>query len=235
MKTPAIWFFAGGEQGKGELNPFTRSFITRMKERYGSYFRVVEGIYLKSPFLNVVRGLWWAQHPHRRPERSAVLHKTLDQITGLSHSYNQELFLVASSYGSVIAAQAACLLAAGRKKSGVKPAPVHVFLGASMISKKSLLFRELKKYQEEGLIGTLIYDELQDEGDNSMGIGGTNRFLAVLNALGICFPWLTLNYKGPSFLNTDPQTGHIHRRRSKTEQKAADFIRVMEQNIIVSV
>jgi hypothetical protein len=34
-------------------------------------------------------------------------------------------------------------------------------------------------------------------------------------------------FKGPSFLNTHPQKGHIHRRRSQTVRKALDFIDIL--------
>jgi hypothetical protein len=41
------------------------------------------------------------------------------------------------------------------------------------------------------------------------------------------FPIFSGKFKGPSFLNTDPETGHIHRRRSKTVQKAIDYINII--------
>ena len=41
------------------------------------------------------------------------------------------------------------------------------------------------------------------------------------------FPFFSRKYKGPSFLNSDPETGHIHRIRSKTVQKAVDYINVI--------
>ncbi len=34
-------------------------------------------------------------------------------------------------------------------------------------------------------------------------------------------------YKRPSFLNTHPVKGHLHRRRSQTVRKALDFIEVL--------
>jgi hypothetical protein len=36
-----------------------------------------------------------------------------------------------------------------------------------------------------------------------------------------------MKYNGPSFLNTNPDTGHIHRRRSQTVLKAIDYINII--------
>jgi len=41
------------------------------------------------------------------------------------------------------------------------------------------------------------------------------------------FPFFSRKFKGPSFLNTNPETGHIHRRRSKTVHKAVDYIDII--------
>ena len=38
------------------------------------------------------------------------------------------------------------------------------------------------------------------------------------------FPFLSRKYKAPSFLNTDQEKGHIHRRRSQTVKKTIDYI-----------
>jgi hypothetical protein len=72
-----------------------------------------------------------------------------------------------------------------------------------------------------------LHDEVQDEGDTSMGVGGTTRLQAYRNAFGLMFPFLSMKYHGPSFLNTHPVTGHIHRRRSQTVQKAIDYINII--------
>lgn len=105
--------------------------------------------------------------------------------------------------------------------------PFHLVLGASMIATESELFRQLLHYQNEGTIGTIIHDEIQDDNDNSRGIGGVSRFDAYRNALGITFPLLSKRYNGPSFLNTHPEKGHIHRKRSMTLQKALDYIDII--------
>ena len=83
------------------------------------------------------------------------------------------------------------------------------------------------QYQKEGTIGIILHDEVQDEGDNSAGVGGTSRLEAYRNDFGLMFPLFPRKFKGPSFLNTDPETGHIHRRRSKTVQKAIDYINII--------
>jgi hypothetical protein len=68
---------------------------------------------------------------------------------------------------------------------------------------------------------------MHDEGDNSTGVGGSSRLEAFRNAFGIMFPIISFRFKGPSFLNADPETGHIHRRRSKTIQKAIDYVHII--------
>jgi hypothetical protein len=40
-------------------------------------------------------------------------------------------------------------------------------------------------------------------------------------------PFLSDKFHGPSFLNTNPENGHIHRRRSQTVQKAVDYIEII--------
>jgi len=105
--------------------------------------------------------------------------------------------------------------------------PFHVVLGASMISKRSELFRQLVKYKKQGTIGTIIHDEVQDEGDSSAGVGGETISEAYSNAFGLMFPLFSRRFHGPSFLNTHPEKGHIHRKRSKTVQKALDYIKII--------
>jgi hypothetical protein len=40
-------------------------------------------------------------------------------------------------------------------------------------------------------------------------------------------PFFSSKFTGPSFLNTNPESGHIHRRRSQTIQKAIDYINII--------
>jgi hypothetical protein len=96
-----------------------------------------------------------------------------------------------------------------------------------MLSSRSALYRKLLLYQKEGTIGTILHDEVQDKGDSSAGVGGTSRTEAYTNAFGLILPFLSGKFKGPSFLNTHPEKGHIHRKRSKTVQKALDYIDII--------
>ena len=57
-----------------------------------------------------------------------------------------------------------------------------------MISPHSDLYKQLIKYQEDGIIGTILHDEVQDEGDNSFGVGGLSKREAYRNAFGLMFP-----------------------------------------------
>jgi hypothetical protein len=102
-----------------------------------------------------------------------------------------------------------------------------------MISTESDLFKQIEAYQKKGQLGLFIHDELQDEEDSANGVGSTTRFYAWMNAIGLMLPWFSWKHKGPSFLNTHPSKGHIHRRRSQTVRKALDFIEVLlvEKNL----
>jgi hypothetical protein len=63
--------------------------------------------------------------------------------------------------------------------------------------------------------------------DSINGIGGRSKREAYSNAFGLMFPSLSKKFKSPSFLNTHPEKGHHHRKRSKSIQKAKDFINVI--------
>lgn len=223
-----IWFFAGGDHGKGALNLFTGSFIRMMEERFGKDFRIINGIYNRFPFLNVVWGLTHAQSPISARSANRILNIACGQVLETPPVKGSSLYIVSSSYGSVVAAQTACCLATRIENGSLEPFALHVALGASMVSKESALYRKLSGYLQKGIISQLVYDPLQDEGDNSAGIGGTTRIGAYLRGLGICFPFLTFTYKGPSFLNKHPQKGHLHRKRAQSLEKAEDFMRVMD-------
>jgi hypothetical protein len=96
-----------------------------------------------------------------------------------------------------------------------------------MIDSRSELYSRILSYQQEGLIGTILHDEIQDEGDNTHGVGGRTTYEAYRNALAVSFPFLSGRFNGPSFLNTHPENGHIHRRRSMTLKKALDYIEII--------
>ena len=96
-----------------------------------------------------------------------------------------------------------------------------------MISPESALYKQLIHYQEEGSIGIILHEEMQDLGDTSYGVGGTTKKEAYLNALGLMLPLFSKKFTGPSFLNPNRETGHIHRRRSQTVKKAIDYINII--------
>jgi hypothetical protein len=221
-----VWFFAGGESGDDRFNVFTGSFIRSMKQILKDEFELIKGIYFKSPMMNVIWALNNAQRPIGNPDKEKITDSAFNQIVAKSLSPETQLILTSSSSGSIIAAQTACYLAERNRNNIYFRKPFHLVLGASMISPRSELFRQLIHYQEEGTIG-IIHDEIQDEGDNSSGIGGLSRLEAYSNAFGLMFPLISRKFKGPSFLNTHPEKGHIHRKRSKTVQKALDYIDII--------
>jgi len=221
-----IWFFAGGETRDDSFNVFTGSFIRLMKKILGDDFDFIKGIYFRSTARNVFWALNNAQRPVVNSINKKIFSAALKQIND-KYSPETQLIFISSSSGSVVAAQTACYMANENKKNGIVGKPFHLVLGASMISPHSNLNLKLLDYQKEGLIGTILHEELHDEGDNSAGVGGSSRFQAFRNAFGIMFPIISFRFKGPSFLNADPETGHIHRKRSKTIQKALDYIHII--------
>jgi hypothetical protein len=222
-----VWFFAGGETTDNRFNMFTGSFIRLMKQILEDNFEFIRGIYFKSPMMNVIWALNNAQRPLTKPESDKITSAAFRQIINAGVSPDNQLVITSSSSGSVVAAQTACYLALKNRDNYYFNNPFHLVLGASMISKHSELFRQLVQYQREGTIGTIIYDEVQDKGDNSAGVGGMSRAEAYGNAFGIMFPRLSRKYNGPSFLNAHPEKGHIHRKRANSVQKAIDYINVI--------
>jgi hypothetical protein len=222
-----VWFFAGGETGDNKFNVFTGSFIRLMKQILEDDFEFIKGVYFRTPMMNVIWALNNAQKPIADPENQKITTAAFNQIVDSGLSPDTQLVITSSSSGSIVAAQTACYLAHKNRHNVYFRKPFHLVLGASMISPHSDLFRQLVHYQKEGTIGTIIHDEIQDEGDNSRGVGGLSRGEAYSNAFGIMFPFLSKKFTGPSFLNTHPEKGHIHRKRSKTVQKALDYIDII--------
>jgi hypothetical protein len=219
-----IWFFAGGETRDDRFNIFTGAFIRLMKKILSDDFDFIKGIYYKSPIMNVIWALNNAQKPIINPGDQRFTIAAFRQIINSGLSPETQLVITSSSSGSIVAAQTACYLAEMNRNKIYFNKPFHLVLGASMISTESDLYNQLIHYQKKGRIGTIIHDEIQDEGDNSRGVGGLSRSEAYGNAFGIIFPLLSKKFHGPSFLNTHPEKGHIHRKRSKTVQKAIDYI-----------
>jgi len=222
-----VWFFAGGETRDDRYNIFTGSFIRLMKKIMKDDFGFIKGIYYKSPMMNVIWALNNAQKPIAKPENEKIFMAAFTQIIEAGLSPETQLVITSSSSGSIVAAQTACYLAQKNRNNVYFRKPFHLVLGASMLSSRSDLYKQLIQRQKEGTIGIILHDEVQDEGDTSMGVGGTTRLEAYRNAFGLMFPFFSRKFKGPSFLNTNPETGHIHRRRSKTVQKAIDYIDII--------
>lgn len=222
-----ILFFAGGETRDNKFNIFTGSFIRLMKKILEDDFDFIRGIYFKFPVINVIWALNHAQNPVNEAGNNKIILASFKQITETFNSPEIQLVIISSSSGSVVAAQTACYLAEKNKNNLYFNKPFHLVLGASMISPQSALYKQLIHYQEEGKIGIILEDEIQDDGDTSYGVGGTTRMGAYKNAFGLILPLFSRKYSGPSFLNTNPETGHIHRRRSQTVQKAVDYINII--------
>ncbi len=222
-----VWFFAGGETTDDRFNTFTGSFIKLMNKIFEDRFEFIRGVYFSNSVFNVLWALNNAQNPIINPQSRKITRTALSQIIDHEHCSDEQLIIISSSYGSVVAAQTACFLVEQNRNYAYFSKPFHLVLGASMVASGSALFRLLLKYQREGYIGTIIHEEIQDEGDNSVGIGGISRMEAYRNAFGIMFPFLSFRFKGPSFLNINPVKGHIHRKRSMTVQKAIDYINII--------
>jgi hypothetical protein len=222
-----VLFFAGGETRDNKFNIFTGSFIHLMKEIFEEDFDFIRGIYYKLPIMNVIWALNHAQKPVNADGNKNIITKSFQQIIETCHSPEIQLVIVSSSSGSIVAAQTACYLAEKNNNNLFFNKPFHLVLGASMIAPQSVLYKQLIHYQKEGRIGIILEDEMQDQGDNSYGVGGTSRVEAYKNAFRLMLPFLSSKFKGPSFLNTNPESGHIHRRRSQTVQKAVDYINII--------
>jgi hypothetical protein len=222
-----VVFFAGGETRDNKFNVFTGSFIRFLSLILEDNFRLIKGIYLRYPALNVIWALNNVQKPLKNPEKSKIASAALKQLIPETKNNETILIILSSSSGSIVAAQTACYLAEENMKNNYYLKPFHLVLGTNFISKKSDLYLRLLEYRKSGIIGTIIFDELQDEGDSIYETGGLTRAEAWSNAIGLMFPVFSSKFKGPSFLNTDPVTGHLHRRRSQTVKKAMDFIEVI--------
>jgi hypothetical protein len=222
-----VWFFAGGETKDDKFNIFTGSFIRLMKEIFGEDFDYIRGIFHSTPMMNVIWALNNAQKPASGERRAKKSITAFRQIINGNLDPDTQIIIISSSSGSVVAAQSACYLARMNSKRKYLRKPFHLVLGASMISPDSELFQQLLKYQNEGIIGTILHDEVQDEGDNSFGVGGTSKSEAYANAFGLMMPFFRRKFSGPSFLNMHPVNGHIHRRRSQSVQKAYDYIDII--------
>ena len=222
-----VWFFAGAETRDNRFNIFTGSFIRLMKQILEDDFEFIRGIYFRTAVMNIIWALNNAQKPIRLPENNKITSAAFRQIISAGLSPETQLVIISSSTGSIVAAQTACFLAEKNRNNIYFVKPFHLVLGASMISPDSELFRKLIHYKNEGRIGIIIHDDIQDENDSSAGVGGRTRKEAYINAFGLIFPFFSGKFSGPSFLNAHPEKGHIHRRRSGTLQKAIDYVNII--------
>ena len=220
-------FFGGGETRDNLFNVFTGSFVRLLSTLMEENFSFIKGIYYRYPMLNVIWALNNAQKPLKNPEKNRITSEAFRQIVPDKRNSETILIILSSSSGSIVAAQTACYLAEENILNRYFVKPFHLVMGTNIISKESDLYLRLLDYQKAGIIGTIIFDELHDEGDSINGTGGRSRAEAWSNAFGLILPFLSARFRGPSFLNTDPEKGHLHRRRSQTIQKAIDFIEVI--------
>lgn len=222
-----VVFFAGGETRNNQFNIFTGSFIKFLSQLFEDSFSLVEDIYFRFPMFNVIWALNNAQKPLENPEQNKITSAAFRQLVCERNNSTDILIISSSSSGGIVAAQAACYLAKENLKNRYYINPFHVAIGTSLISKKSDLFIKLLEYQNKGIIGKIVFDDIHDEEDSINGIGGQSRGEAYANAFGLMFPFLSDKFRRPSFLNTDHEKGHLHRRRSQTVQKAKDFIEII--------
>lgn len=220
-----VWYIPGANVGsRGDTNLFTLTYCHRMREIMASKFLVLPGAKHSFSASNVMWALWHAQHPLRNPARDKRIRNCLVMLASDSIHNKSNVTLVSSSFGSVVAAQLALYLINNPQSSIAGPEPINLVFGCSMLSKESQLFRELEKAKMENKIGSIVYDELQYPGDNVTGMCGTTRLHAITEVCRIAFPFIG-RYRGqPSILNKDPMTGHIHRKREITADKANDYI-----------
>jgi len=226
-KTYRVFFFAGGETRDDLFNVFTGSFISFLSKIMEQNFFLIKGIYFKYPMFNVIWGLNNGQKPISDPAKSKITSSALRQLLPENKNCESIVIILSSSSGSIVAAQSACYLAAENILHSYYKNPIHLVLGTTFIAKESELFRKLLEFKKSGILGTIVFDELQDEGDSIYGAAGRSRAEAWSNAIGLIMPWFSKKFMAPSFLNTDPVKGHLHRRRSQTVQKAIDFIEII--------
>jgi hypothetical protein len=222
-----VAFFAGGETRDNLFNIFTGSFIKFLSQLFEENFTLVKDIYFRLPMFNVIWALNNAQKPIENPGKDKIITSAFKQLVCERNNSSDILIILSSSSGGIVAAQTACYLAQENIRNRYYLNSFHVAIGTSLISKKSDLFQKLLEYQSKGIIGKIIFDDIHDKEDSVNGVGGQSRGEAWSNAFGLMFPYFSKRFTRPSFLNTDYEKGHFHRRRSQTVRKAKDFIEVI--------
>ncbi|MCU0457646.1 MAG: hypothetical protein MUE37_00955 [Bacteroidales bacterium] len=227
LKTHCFFFIPGGAyHGKYSPNAFTRTYCSIMKDLMGEDFTIIDEAVSRSCVRNVAWALSRGQKPMRNPERNEKTEKVFMTILGALHDETSDINIVSSSFGTALTAQVGIMLADYFIKTGREIPDINLVMGSSMISKESKLYCKLEEFRKEGILTTLIYDELQDPGDNVTGMCGKSRVCAFARGLRMSFV-IFGKYKGqPSILNNNPQTGHLHLQRAQSEEKAEKFLEV---------
>lgn len=226
---PQVFYFfpGGGYYGRHSPNAFTHTFCSYMEALLENDFVVVTEPISRITAINVAWALWYGQKPLSRPQKNKKTRLAFERIMSEPHPKSGQINIIASSYGTTLAAQMAIAVADHYSNAGLEQPEINLIFGASMISKKSKLFRKLDELRAEGVIGLIVYDELQDHGDNVTGMCGSSRPQGIMNAWNIAFV-MGGNYKGqPSILNNHPFEGHIHLQRAQSAEKGKDFVRII--------
>jgi hypothetical protein len=217
------YFFAGAKYGKGkENNLFTRTFIDTMESIEGISFRVVEGIYYPSLARNSLWAIFHAQKPLHKGPGHKFMEAAISEIKGSPGDPLKNITLISSSSGSVVAAQAALLLAKNREAYGL--GEIHLLLGYSPIYKGSKLYRSLQHEMDSGNIASIIYDDLQGPGDNVTGMAGRTRSEAFFKSLMVLFPLSPDRFFWPPLIHADTRHGHPHHVTAATREKAEEYV-----------
>ena len=223
---PYYYFFAGAGYGSGkENNLFTRTFIDTMESIEGINFRVVEGIYFNTLARNSTWAVFHAQKPLRQGDKHKFMEAALTEIRGKTGEPSKNVTLISSSSGTVVAAQAALLLATNREAYGL--GEIHLVLGYSPIHKASKLYRDLLLEVKKGNITSIIYDDLQGTGDNITGMAGRTRSEAFARSVKVLFPIIPDRFFWPSLINANTEHGHPHHVSAATREKAYRYVKTI--------
>ncbi len=227
VKTHRFFFIPGGAYfSKYSPNAFTLTYCSIMNEFLGEDFTIIDEPVSKSSINNVVWALSRGQKPMRKPEKNKKSGIAFVKIMEGLHDDTSDISIVSSSFSTALTAQVGIMLADFFSRTGKEGPGINLVMGASMVSKSSELYWRLEELQNEGRITSIVYDELQDPGDNVTGMCGKSRVGAFARGLRMSFV-IFGKYKGqPSILNNNPQTGHLHLQRAQSAEKAERYLEV---------
>jgi hypothetical protein len=213
--------------GKQAPNIFNITLCSYLEGLLGNDFKIIDEPLSQLPLANVGWALLHGQQPVRHPDKNRKVRLAfnriiIDDTTGQT----DQITIISSSFGSVLASQLAIKLARHYESEAFQP-EINLIFGASMVNKDSALFQELIKLQQKGLINYIVYDELQDPGDNVTGMCGKSMLQAFSNAFRMTCVFGG-NYLGqPSILNNHPYKGHIHWQRAQSAKKGKDYVQLL--------